>query len=108
VASASRTDVFSPFPEKTNYFGDSTKQWMINFRVGDLDEMAGQLIGHGAQKKLNPPQQKGKTHIRGNHPRAREWITVALAQRVAAALGADRIFRRTCPHAFLRIPCCPY
>jgi hypothetical protein len=28
---------FTPFPEKTNYFGDATKQWMINFRVGDLD-----------------------------------------------------------------------
>src|SRR6185295_12983901 len=24
---------FTPFAEKTNYFGDSTKQWMINFRV---------------------------------------------------------------------------
>src|SRR5262249_47564370 len=29
----------TPFPEKTNYFGDSTKQWMINFRVNDLDKM---------------------------------------------------------------------
>lgn len=45
---------FSPFPEKTNYFGDSTKQWMINFRVGDLDKMAQQLEAAGIAVKVDP------------------------------------------------------
>lgn len=45
---------FSPFPEKTNYFGDSTKQWMINFRVGDLDKMTRQLEAAGVEVKVDP------------------------------------------------------
>src|SRR5690348_4013096 len=34
------TCAFQPFPEKTTYFGDETKQWMVNFRVRDMDKMA--------------------------------------------------------------------
>ena len=45
---------FTPFPEKTNYFGDATKQWMINFRVGDLDKMASQLEAAGIAVKVDP------------------------------------------------------
>src|SRR5262245_24613161 len=45
---------FSPFPEKTTYFGDSTKQWMINFRVDDLDKMARQLEAAGIDVKVDP------------------------------------------------------
>ena len=45
---------FTPFPEKTNYFGDTTKQWMINFRVGDLDKMAAQLEAAGIAVKVDP------------------------------------------------------
>jgi predicted enzyme related to lactoylglutathione lyase len=45
---------FSPFPEKTNYFGDSAKQWMINFRVSDLDKMARQLEAAGIEVKVDP------------------------------------------------------
>src|ERR1700739_3725840 len=32
--------VFSPFPEKSGYFGDPQKVWMVNFRVRDLDKTA--------------------------------------------------------------------
>jgi len=46
--------VFAAFPEKTNYFGDPTKQWMINFRVGDLDKMAAQLESAGITVKVDP------------------------------------------------------
>jgi glyoxylase I family protein len=46
--------VFAPFPEKTSYFGDATKQWMVNFRVGDLDKMAGQLEAAGIAVKVDP------------------------------------------------------
>jgi predicted enzyme related to lactoylglutathione lyase len=45
---------FTPFSEKTNYFGDATKQWMINFRVGDLDKMAAQLEAAGIEVKVDP------------------------------------------------------
>src|SRR5262249_9682716 len=45
---------FSPFPETTGYFGDPTKQWMINFRVADLDKMARQLAAAGIDVKVDP------------------------------------------------------
>ena len=34
---------FAPFKEDTTYFGDRRLQWMINFRVRDLDKMVAQL-----------------------------------------------------------------
>jgi len=34
---------FSPFPETSEYFGDSKQVWMVNFRVRDLDAMVAQL-----------------------------------------------------------------
>jgi glyoxylase I family protein len=34
---------FAPFPEKTEYFGNPAKSWMLNFRVHDLDAMVAQL-----------------------------------------------------------------
>jgi glyoxylase I family protein len=37
--------VFAPFPHDTNYFGNIDKNWMINFRVRDLDAMVEQLRG---------------------------------------------------------------
>lgn len=45
---------FTPFPDKTNYFGDQTKPWMINFRVGDLDRMVRQLEAAGIPVKVDP------------------------------------------------------
>ena len=41
------TTIFAPFKEDTSYFGDRRQQWMINFRVGDLDKMAAQLRDRG-------------------------------------------------------------
>jgi glyoxylase I family protein len=35
--------VFQPFPEATDYFGDASRRWMVNFRVRDLDAMIAQL-----------------------------------------------------------------
>jgi glyoxylase I family protein len=45
---------FAPFPETTKYFGDPTKQWMLNFRVNDLDKMAAQLEASGITVKVDP------------------------------------------------------
>jgi len=42
---------FSPFPEKTGYFGDPNKVWMVNFRVHDLDKMVAQLRAAGIEVK---------------------------------------------------------
>jgi glyoxylase I family protein len=39
--------VFAPFPADSEYFGDATKQWMINFRVRDLNAMVDQLRAAG-------------------------------------------------------------
>jgi len=44
---------FTPFPEKSGYFGDPTKVWMVNFRVHDLDKMVAQLRMAGIEVK-NP------------------------------------------------------
>ena len=35
--------MFAPFAQDTGYFGDPNKQWMINFRVRNLDAMLAQL-----------------------------------------------------------------
>lgn len=41
------TTAFAPFKEDTSYFGDRRLQWMINFRVRDLDKMVAQLRDRG-------------------------------------------------------------
>lgn len=46
--------VFAPFQASTKYFGDSTKQWMINFRVRDLDAMVAQLRRAGIDVTVDP------------------------------------------------------
>jgi glyoxylase I family protein len=46
--------VFAPFKETTNYFGDPSKFWMVNFRVRNLDKMAAQLQAAGIAVKIDP------------------------------------------------------
>jgi predicted enzyme related to lactoylglutathione lyase len=41
------TTAFAPFKEDTSYLGDRRFQWMINFRVGNLDKMVAQLRARG-------------------------------------------------------------
>ena len=48
------TTVFAPFPEDSDYFGAANQQWMINFRVDDLDAMVKQLQGNGFTVELDP------------------------------------------------------
>lgn len=45
---------FQPFPETTSYFGDSTKRWMVNFRVRSIDKMAAQLRAAGITVEIDP------------------------------------------------------
>jgi glyoxylase I family protein len=52
---------FAPFPESTDYFGDTGKSWMINFRVPDLDKMIEQLRVHGIRVEPDPqPYPNGR------------------------------------------------
>ncbi|MEO7201789.1 MAG: VOC family protein [Candidatus Tumulicola sp.] len=39
--------VFSPFPDSSDYFGDASKVWMINFRVRDMEKLVEQLRAAG-------------------------------------------------------------
>lgn len=48
------TTVFAPFQHDTTYFGDMRLQWMINFRVRDLDKMAAQLRKNGTAVEIDP------------------------------------------------------
>jgi len=41
--------VFSPFAADTDYFGRDEQQWMLNFRVADLDAMTAQLESQGIE-----------------------------------------------------------
>jgi len=41
------------FPEDTDYFGDRKQQWMVNFRVPDLDAMVAQLRAAGITVEID-------------------------------------------------------
>ena len=45
---------FAPFKETSDYFGDASKVWMLNFRVRDLNKMAAQLQAAGISIKIDP------------------------------------------------------
>ena len=46
--------VFAPFPSNTEYFGNPSQGWMINFRVANLDRMITQLRAKGIEVTLDP------------------------------------------------------
>ena len=46
--------VFAPFAADTKYFDRPAQQWMINFRVRNLDAMVAQLTGAGIAVKVDP------------------------------------------------------
>lgn len=46
--------VFAPFAKDTDYFGDQAKQWMVNFRVRDLDAITAQLRAAGTEVTVHP------------------------------------------------------
>jgi predicted enzyme related to lactoylglutathione lyase len=46
--------VFAPFKEDTDYFGRREQQWMINFRVRDMDAMIAQLKAAGIEVETRP------------------------------------------------------
>jgi glyoxylase I family protein len=62
------TTVFAPFAENTKYFGNASKMWMINFRVGNLEAMAKQLRDDGIQVEMNPEDDSIGRFARLNDP----------------------------------------
>ncbi|NWG54871.1 MAG: VOC family protein [Hydrogenophilaceae bacterium] len=57
--------VFSPFKADTDYFAPSTRDFMINLAVDDLDGMLAQCRAHGVEPvKLFPDEANGRfAHI---------------------------------------------
>ena len=47
--------VFAPFKAATDYF-PASKQWMINFRVDDIDGLIAQLQGAGIAVETRPDE----------------------------------------------------
>ena len=45
---------FAPFAIDTDYFGNVEKQWMINFRVRNLDAMVAQLRAQNIEVRVDP------------------------------------------------------
>ena len=45
---------FAPFPQDSDHFGDANKQWMINFRVNDLEAMVAQLRAAKIDVSVDP------------------------------------------------------
>jgi glyoxylase I family protein len=45
---------FAPFPQDTKMFGRPEQQWMINFRVRDMNAMVEQLRAAGIEVKVDP------------------------------------------------------
>lgn len=60
--------VFAPFPPDTDCFGDVTKQWMINFRVRDLDAMVEQLRAAGIAITIDPEKYPNGRFARLHDP----------------------------------------
>ena len=52
--------VFAPFEQSTDYFGATDKQWMINFRVNDLDRIMQNLRESKIDVKESEPHPSGR------------------------------------------------
>ena len=74
--------VFAPFEEKTEYFGDMQKAWMVNFRVRDLEKMAAQLRAAGIEVKIDPQAYPNGRFARLHDP---EGNPIELWQPVGSA-----------------------
>ncbi|MCR9138991.1 MAG: VOC family protein [Alphaproteobacteria bacterium] len=65
---AGGSTVFAPFDANTDYFGRKEQQWMINFRVRDLDAMAAQLRAAGIAVDVDETVQPNGRFARLNDP----------------------------------------
>ncbi len=59
---------FAPFAKDSEYFGNPTKNWMLNFRVRDLDAMVKQLRDAKIEVKVDPEKYPNGRFARLNDP----------------------------------------
>ena len=56
--------VFSPFASDTGYFAPSTKEFMLNLAVDDLDGILARCAEHGVEATIQPDESMGRfAHI---------------------------------------------
>lgn len=48
--------VLMPFPRNTGYFGDESREWMLNFRVDQLDILCESLANAGIAVERRPDE----------------------------------------------------
>src|ERR1041384_7235645 len=60
--------VFAPFPQDSDYFGNAAKNWMINFRVKDLEKMVKQLRTAGIDVTVDPEKYPNGRFARLHDP----------------------------------------
>lgn len=65
---AKGTTVFAPFAADTDYFGRPEQNWMINFRVADMDAMVAQLQAAGITVKRDPEKYPNGRFARLHDP----------------------------------------
>jgi predicted enzyme related to lactoylglutathione lyase len=76
--------VFSPFELAADYFGDWRLQWMINFRVRDLDRMVAQLRANNVAVEVDPQTYPNGRFARLTDP---EGNPIALWQPAGGAVS---------------------
>lgn len=54
------TTVFAPFAQDTDYFARPDQQWMVNFRVADLDAMIRQIEQSGTSVTIEGDFPNGR------------------------------------------------
>ncbi len=60
--------VFAPFAKTTKYFSRPEQDWMVNFRVANLDAMIAQLTAAGIAVKLDPKEYPNGRFARIHDP----------------------------------------
>ena len=59
---------FAPFKETNDYFGDTQKVRMLNFRVRDLDKIAARLQAAGIAVEMDPQSYPSRRFARVHDP----------------------------------------
>jgi glyoxylase I family protein len=60
--------VFAAFDQETDHFGRPQQQWMVNFRVRDLDAMVRQLRGAGLAVEIDAEEYPNGRFARVHDP----------------------------------------
>ena len=60
--------VFAPFPKDNDYFGREEQQFMVNFRVHNMDAMIAQLEAAGIEVTAAPESQPNGRFARLHDP----------------------------------------